>query len=299
MNAEIERLRKKAENYPSPSVYGRLADLLHREGDHDGAEQICRRCIKEFPRKGDAYVILARIMLSRQQRAKALELLQQGVDTDPRCPEGLLLLADLSQEDGDQAMATTCLERLLVLKPNDEALAKRLADLRQNRPANGAGDDVIDLRHDSETVDLTRFSSGLTSVLGAIGEPPAAAGRPPTSRISSNALLRGLISEKGVRGAVIIDTQGAPVVSDGLDDSQQEALLAGLGHEVQLAATAALGRAGGDSINTWAIAGEQGQIMAFRRQNGHLTLLALADPHVKSALLELKARQALIDLGEA
>lgn len=298
MNAEIERLRKKAENYPSPSVYGRLADLLHREGDHDGAEQICRRCIKEFPRKGDAYVILARIMLSRQQRAKAMELLQQGVDADPRCPDGLLLLADLSQEDGNQTQATSCLERLLALKPNDEALAKRLADLRQARPANASGDDVIDLRTDSETVDLTRFSSGLTSVLGAIGDPPPTTGRPPTARISSNALLRGLCSEKGVRGAIIIDAQGAPVISNGLDDSQLEALLAGLGHEVHQAATAALNQAGGDSMTTWAIVGEQGQIMAFRRHSGHLTLLALADTHVKSALLELKARQALIDLGE-
>ncbi len=299
MNAEIERLRKKAENYPSPSVYGRLADLLHREGDHDGAEQICRRCIKEFPRKGDAYVVLARIMLSRQQRKKAVELLQQGVDADTRCPDGLLLLADLSQEDGNQALASSCLERLLTLKPGDEALAKRLADLSQTRSASHSGDDVIDLRTDSETVDLTRFSSGLTSVLGAIGEAPAAANRPPTSRFSSNALLHGLCKEKGVHGAVIIDAQGAPVVSDGFDDNQRETLLAGLGHEVHQAATAALNSAGGDSINTWAIVGEQGQIMAFRRQNGHLTLLALAEPHVKSALLELKARQALIDLGEA
>ena len=47
MESEIDRLRKKVENFPSPSSYNRLAELLHLEKADADAEVVCRKCIKE------------------------------------------------------------------------------------------------------------------------------------------------------------------------------------------------------------------------------------------------------------
>ena len=69
MESEIERLRKKVENFPSASLYNRLAELARQAGNSEEAEDICRRCIKEFPRNGQAYVILAEIEAARGARA--------------------------------------------------------------------------------------------------------------------------------------------------------------------------------------------------------------------------------------
>ena len=48
VDPEIERLRKKVENYPSPSAYNRLAELLRDNKDDDGVIQVCRRSMREI-----------------------------------------------------------------------------------------------------------------------------------------------------------------------------------------------------------------------------------------------------------
>ncbi len=53
---------------------------------------------------------------------------------------------------------------------------------------------------------------------------------------------------------------------------------------------------GQDSLSSWLIEFEKGQVLAFRRDRV-LTLAILADVGVRAALLELRARQVLIDLG--
>jgi hypothetical protein len=46
----------------------------------------------------------------------------------------------------------------------------------------------------------------------------------------------------------------------------------------------------------WTIVADQGQVLAFKRD--HLfSVIILAEPGVRPAMLEIRARQALIDLG--
>ena len=80
MESEFERLRKKVENYPSASAYNRLAELARLNKDDPEAERICQRCLKEFPRNGQAYVILAEIALAAGRSDDALKSLHLAVE---------------------------------------------------------------------------------------------------------------------------------------------------------------------------------------------------------------------------
>ena len=105
MEAEVERLRKKVENYPSPSSYNRLAELLIGNGQVGDAESICKRSIRDFPRNGQAYVFLAEIERGRGRPEEAKGQLHRAVQNDRRCAPAFILLAELCQLEGSVTQA--------------------------------------------------------------------------------------------------------------------------------------------------------------------------------------------------
>ena len=140
MESELERLRKKVENFPSASSYNRLAELSRLAGDDGEAERICRKCIKEFPRNGQAYVILAEIRLAQNKKPDAVQLLQIAIERDPRSYTAHRLMADLFIADGAHAQALTHLRQILTFKPSDPAVSARIVELegRTGKPADTA-----------------------------------------------------------------------------------------------------------------------------------------------------------------
>src|SRR3954470_23527191 len=80
VESELDRLRKKVENFPSASLYNRLAELARNAGAADEAEAVCQKCMKEFPRNGQAYVIMAELEHARGKKADALSLLQTAIE---------------------------------------------------------------------------------------------------------------------------------------------------------------------------------------------------------------------------
>ncbi|MFW5829844.1 MAG: tetratricopeptide repeat protein [Planctomycetota bacterium] len=295
---EIERLRKKLESYPSPSAYSRLAELIRLNGDLDEAAALCQRCIAEFPRNGQAYVILAGIHLSRGQRDTAKETLITGTRQDQRSYSGLRMLSDLHADDGNLGAAIACLEQILSFKRQDDSVRQRLQHLQQRRrSATSTSGRPVTHRvvrgdgsgADRDAVDLSAAPRALTSSAGAGPADEVDAGPAPSAEA-----LDILCSEPGVHGAVIVDRAGRVVVDRGLDAEGE--LLAALAHDITVSGRNALRAIGGDDLQSWAIATAKRQILAFRR-DGDLTLITEADASCKLALLELRARQALIDLG--
>ena len=104
-----------------------------------------------------------------------------------------------------------------------------------------------------------------------------------------------MCSEAGVRGALISDDKGRVVSSQRLS-TQQEDLLAALASEITKAAQQALTTIGQDQLSTWTMVADQGQVLAFRREKS-FNVVILAEPGVRPAMLEIRARQALIELG--
>lgn len=310
---EIERLRKKLDSYPSPSSYNRLAELERLNGQLDEAAELCRRCMHEFPRNGQAYVILAGINLSKGNREQAMDILRRGVAQDRRSYSGLRMLSDLYAEDGHYDASMQCLEQVLTFKRHDESVRRRLEEIRKIAQERGgqASDQAAaghapplqatqTGRQESDAIDLSSVPVELTSrryTRSADTRPPVAVPAAQPVATSSDGVLSGVCAEQGVRGAVVVDEHGRLLISQGFSDGRDD-LLAALAADVTSAANEALDAAGHDTLQSWAIATAEEQVVVFKRDSP-ITLLLTAAPTAKLALLELRARQALIELGGA
>jgi predicted regulator of Ras-like GTPase activity (Roadblock/LC7/MglB family) len=277
VESELERLRKKVENFPSASAYNRLAELVRLGGDIAGAEAVCRRCIKEFPRNGQAYVILAEIEMANGRKDEAVKNLLTAVERDSRSYAAHRMLADHYIDTARPPQALQHLRQILTFKPNDPAVLQKIEQITGKPP----------------TASVTRQVAGTGN--------QAAPGRPSEPTPLANKILPpsdglgGLCSETGVRGALIADDKGRVVSSKSLN-GQQEELLAALAAEISKSAQQALTAVGQDQLNMWTLVADQGQVLAFRR-GAAFSVVILAEPGVRPAMLEIRARQALIELG--
>jgi predicted regulator of Ras-like GTPase activity (Roadblock/LC7/MglB family) len=285
VDSELERLRKKVENFPSASAYNRLAELVRQGGDVPGAEQVCRRCIKEFPRNGQAYVILAEIEMLNGRKHEAVQNLLTAVERDSRSYTAHRMLADYYADNGKAAQAVQHLRHILTFKANDAAVIQRIEQLspRAGQPAAAA----------------PAPGTGRHSLSGA---RPAVAPAPDTARIlpmpsAQPDGLAALGAEPGVRGALLADAKGRVVTSVNLARAQED-VLAALACDLATAAQSALIIVGQERLTMWTLMAQQGQVLMFRRDPA-FSVVVLADPGVRPAMLEIRARQALIDLGGA
>lgn len=334
METEIERLRKKVENFPSASLYNRLAELARQAGDEIQAETVCRRCIKEFPRSGQAYVILAEIKSAQNKKAEAIHLLLQGIEKDPRSYAAHRLMADLS-DSRDQALHH--LRQILGFKPNDPATIQRITELGGAVPTGSttARHRVVSpSASGTGTGTATGSSSGLQAAIqrpNVVPRPPPfldfaaplpfpasahpspqeprpvrASTSPPAGSVTTmlraiggpkTAVLDALCMEAGVRGACIVDRLGRVMMAKNLPAGQDE-LLAALSADILKAATATLVSHAAGAPATWVLVAGSGQVLTFSRDHS-VSVVVLADPGIRPAMLELRARQALIDLGAA
>ncbi len=293
MESEYERLRKKVENYPSASAYNRLAELARLNGDDGEAERVCQRCIKEFPRNGQAYVILGEISLARGRKDDALAQLLSAVERDSRSYAGHRMLAELYAAEQQFAKALHHLRQILVFKPGDAQVTAKIDEMTAK-----AGNSPAAAPARKPSTNTFRGNPGNMSAVaitpGGVPILTAKAASAPGSRTAS---LQALCSENGVRGAVVADNQGRVVVAQGAVDRQAD-LLAALAADLTAAASDTLTALGHNQLASWIIEFDKGQVLAFRR-DAVLTLAILADTGVRAALLELRARQVLIDLGAA
>lgn len=307
MESEIERLRKKVENFPSASLYNRLAELERAAGNLAQAESICRRCFKEFPRGGQAYVILAEIQIKAGKREEAHQLLRSAVEKDPRCYQAHRLLADLLEKDHkDQALVH--LRQILTFKPNDPEVMARISRLGGAAPAPapapaGPTPNIVP-RPGGPAPGAQTAGSPATASANPIPFPQAAtatalvraisAGLAAPSR-SKTAALDGLCAETGVRGALVADAQGRVVVAKNVANNIEE-MLAALAGDLLKSASTALAAAGNPTLSSWSLQAAAGQVLTFTRDRTY-SVVVLAEPSVRPAMLELRARQVLIDLG--
>lgn len=296
MESELDRLRKKVENFPSASLYNRLAELARDAGSVTEAQDICKRCMREFPRNGQAYVILAEIEIERGAKDEGLKLLQAAIERDARSVPAHLMLANLEAGEKDFGKALVHLKHALSLKPNDQHIAARIAQIE--RDLTGALAKEVAARE-------AQAASPRSAGAGPAAEPLVPFAGPITTAVkaaSSGATARAaaldaLCAESGVRGAVVADLHGRVVMAKNLDAGQDE-LLAALSSEIVQSGLACQNVLGAERLTTWALTAGAGQALAFQRDRS-FSVIVLADPSVRPAMLELRARQALIDIGAA
>ncbi len=298
MESELERLRKKVENFPSASAYNRLAELMRLGGDVAGAAQACRRCIKEFPRNGQAYVILAEIEMNSGKKEDAVKNLVTAVERDPRSYTAHRMLADYYAANGKASQALQHLRLILTFKANDPLVMQKIEQLTGKPAAAAPAAPAAPAAHAAPSTSIQRNASASDSAGLRPAQPAKSDAIPFTPGKSGPAdSLTALCRESGVRGALIADDKGRVVASNGLNPGQED-LLAALAAEIGAASLAAIKAIGQDKLSTWTAAASQGQVLAFKRELP-FSVVVLAEPGVRPAMLEIRARQALIDLGAA
>lgn len=295
MESEFERLRKKVENFPSASAYNRLAELARMNGDEAEGERISLRCVKEFPRNGQAYVILGEIAYKGHRKDEAIKHLQAAIERDARSYTAHRTLADIYSNDNNAAKALHHLRQILVFKPADPTTVQKIDALTKASPQAAAAAQPKPAKPGTGQIPRgtnTPLGSPILSSPSGSFVIPFKGSASPAARTQS---LQALCAEEGVKGAVVADAQGRVVVAQNLADGKAD-LVAALTADLGAGASNVLKQLGHEQLASWLIEGEQGQVMAFKR-DANLTLAVLAAPGVRAALLELRARQALIDLG--
>jgi hypothetical protein len=65
-------------------MYALLVEASEREGDRAGAMEICREWVKDVPKDGQGYVVLATHLLQREEKREARQVIQTGLVNVPR-----------------------------------------------------------------------------------------------------------------------------------------------------------------------------------------------------------------------
>jgi len=201
------------------------------------------------------------------------------------------MLADLYEDARDIDGALRHLRHILTFKAGDQGVAAKVDALSKLHPTAAVSAAA------RPAIPLPAQASGARPAagLGTSGSPGTGSAKRQPSRPHLDGSLNGLTAESGVRGAVVADAQGRVVINRGLDNGVAE-IFAALAAEVASSARGTLKMIGQDALTSWVIEADSGQVIAFQR-DPNLTLAILADSGVRAALLELRARQALIDLG--
>lgn len=308
MESEIDRLRKKVENFPSPSSYNRLAELLHLAKAEAEAESVCRKCIKEFPRNSQVYALLADIYLGTGRRNDAGDSLRAALERDGRNYAAARMYADWLAEGRDVAGALAQLKQVLAFRPADPAVVKRISELEAQlkgvpvgavpaaRPMPPAPRPPAPMPPPQRPAAPPAAGAPVRSAPTPPGVGSAVRAATPGSGVRRSA-FDTLAGESGVRAAAVVDPQGQVVMSRATSGlSGKEDVLAAFASSIG-GAVADLAKLAGHPVpSSWVLGAEQGQILAFHRDNG-FSVVTLADASVRPAMLELRARQALIDLG--
>ena len=138
---KIEQLQSRL---PRQDLLEFQAEGAFRAGDLAGMRQILESLLQEFPRQDDARQGLSRLLFSVGEGDRAISMLKDGLQLDPRNETFLNVLGYLEAEMGNLAAALQANDLYMALRPNDP------------NPWDTRGDIFYTLNHDDEAVEAYR-----------------------------------------------------------------------------------------------------------------------------------------------
>lgn len=131
---QIQRLRQRHLDAPASKAFAPLADLLRRSGQFEEALVLLEDGLSRHPDYLTAMVILGRTLQDANRLDHARKVLLRVVDLDPDNFVALGLLARDACQLDQWEPATSWLERLVVLEPQEPDWALLLEEARRRRP---------------------------------------------------------------------------------------------------------------------------------------------------------------------
>jgi serine/threonine protein kinase/tetratricopeptide (TPR) repeat protein len=120
------------------------AEEAFRAGDEAGGRQILESLLKEFPRQDDARVELEESLRHGGEPDRAISVLKDGLQLDPRNEGFLNMLAYAQAQAGNLAAALQADDQYMAIRPNDP------------NPWDTRGDILYEMNHDDEAVEAYR-----------------------------------------------------------------------------------------------------------------------------------------------
>ncbi|MCX7011252.1 MAG: tetratricopeptide repeat protein, partial [Candidatus Sumerlaeota bacterium] len=140
------------------TAYARLATILDKQRDLDGAERAYRMTLRLQPRMADAWVRLGAMYERRGDSKTALRYYQRALQVRPGDLDGLYNAARVSANLGRDRESLRLWERYLSVKPGEPDLLQGVADLYRQ-----IGDEVDAWRLLSSTSSTSPTSSTLSA----------------------------------------------------------------------------------------------------------------------------------------
>lgn len=153
LQARIAELQKSIDKNPTPTGFGRLAELHYKDlGDRDTAMEICRRGLAMYPRDEGLHMIQGKIRADRfhedfqaKDGMQAVEHLERVAKLNPQNYKALIHLSKLYLEVGAYAHAQATVEMIRRVSPEDET-ARTMLEQLSGLPKRDLATEDVDLQ---------------------------------------------------------------------------------------------------------------------------------------------------------
>ena len=137
--AAIRRYEERLAKDPASLGFALLADLYRKAGRVDDAVAVCRDGLMRHPHYATARLILAKVLMSRQDFAGALAEIEAILRSSPKDVQCHRLAAEIHRRLGRIDEAVRHLERAASLDPGDRESRALLGLLRAGSAAGESG----------------------------------------------------------------------------------------------------------------------------------------------------------------
>ncbi|MFH1709215.1 MAG: hypothetical protein ABIF71_15030 [Planctomycetota bacterium] len=231
---EIAETEKKILNFPSASHFVKLCEKYFQIGDFDKAEFYAKSCVKEYPDKSMAYIVLGRVFRHRNWMPQALQMYEKACMLDRYNYDALMEYGALLEKSNDLAKALSIFKSVLFFAPADAQATARIKFLMgkvADAPA-APRSEILDLvsRKDEIPFNIDFGDEHVPAAAApAAAAPPAPRPAPvappaalpaaaPAARSKSGGDLIELLREfrgiEGVLGSILIDNYGLIIAED-------------------------------------------------------------------------------------
>ncbi len=245
-DAEKKRIAAKLEQYPSPILYARLAELHMRDEEWEVAEEVCQRGLRAFGNYGGLWCAKARLDLASGDLTQAVARLEKACSLDNYNYDALMLLTETYLRQGQAEAGRETLNKILYCAPGDERAMDFLKNFAENA-ARLAAEGIPAARQPAptaaprkETIRVPEkapapAAAGETGQTQTLPRPASRRGTVKTSSGVGTGLgeeLKQIRKVEGVTGTILIDPFGLVIASDlpeGQDEELTGALLTNIG----------------------------------------------------------------------
>lgn len=221
-DAERRRLRARIEQYPSPMLYAKLAELYVKDKDYQEAERVCQSGARAYPDYGGLWVVLAEIAIERKNLAEAFECLEKATSLDKYNYNALMMQAETALRLGRRDKGREALEKILFFAPSDAKASVWLQEFDERAEALEA-----ETQASAETVSSDKKRTAMMGAAEVGGtrkwQDKAASGIGTSLHVE----IREIRRVEGVDGSLLIDPYGLVIASD-LPESMDEELVGAL-----------------------------------------------------------------------